>query len=175
MEASRRGNVEIVEMLIATGESRPAHTDVSGWTALFFAAFNWRVEVVQVLLATGESLPRSVDCDGQTAITIAYAHPVISRMIQRRILLEEFQRRRFTQWSVLRTMRQTTNFARPGSNTMVHNLGAVLSTLAHSQGTILLPATMDELGDDLVDVVVITPQLYASYREGHLSRQCISV
>jgi ankyrin repeat protein len=68
---SRETSLEIVRMLLATGQCRPGIVDNSGTTALIYASQQGRVEIVRMLLATGQSRPEIVNKKGMLALTCA--------------------------------------------------------------------------------------------------------
>ena len=78
MHASGNGHIEMVELLLATGESHPERQDKNDKnTALINASANGRTKIVELLLATGESHPEYQNVANKTALVYAQQYGYI--------------------------------------------------------------------------------------------------
>ena len=71
IQASENGDVEIVRLLLETGESKPGHANEYGDTALICASGDGHIEIVRLLLESDESNPEHVNEYGYTALICA--------------------------------------------------------------------------------------------------------
>jgi hypothetical protein len=74
IEASQRGNTEIVELLLATDQSHPEFRNNEGYTALMYASRYGHNEIVELLLATGQSHPEYQSKYRYTPLMLASIH-----------------------------------------------------------------------------------------------------
>ena len=123
--------MEIVRLLLATGESNPRHVNIRGNTALIYASFEGHVEIVRLLLATGKSNPRHADDLGNTVLIIASreGHVEIVRIITRCMILERVRERRYKMFKAIRLWQQSVDSGKPGSNVFFYNMGQAIGQM----------------------------------------------
>lgn len=84
MEAARKGQTEMADLLIRHGAQLELKEEQWGWTALLFAANAGSTGAAKLLLAHGAD-PKVVDQDGKTALSLASARgfPQIVELLKR--------------------------------------------------------------------------------------------
>jgi len=75
--------MEIVKLLLATGNAHPEYQDLVGNSALISACKNNNLDIVKLLLDTGNTHPEYQDSRGRSALILSCIHDNSTEIVRK--------------------------------------------------------------------------------------------